>query len=78
MHPTSASALQVLLAVIRLPQVNSDVLMTLNTPIFINPASKSAQNVTPGFKCAHERAPAEFRSLVASFQVLDWGLFGSP
>ena len=42
--------LQVLLAVVRLPQQNSDVLITLNTPIYIHPASTSAKHVAAGAK----------------------------
>lgn len=70
--------LQVLLAVVRLPQVNSDILITLNTPIYINPASRSAQHVASGHKATHEQAPADFAGLLSTFSVLDWGLFGSP
>ncbi|KAK9802854.1 hypothetical protein WJX73_008833 [Symbiochloris irregularis] len=70
--------LQVLLAVVRLPQVNSDILITLNTPIYINPASRTAKHVAAGHQATHEHAPAEFAALLTTFTVLDWGLFGSP
>ena len=66
-----------LLAVIRLPQVRSDVLVTLNTPIFVNPKSRAARTVGAGLQSSHEHAPADFAALLSSFQVLDWGLFGS-
>ena len=70
--------MQVILAVVRLAEVSSDVVITLNTPITINARSSAAQAVSPGPKCAHERAPTDFAAMLHSFQVLDWGLFGPP
>ena len=69
---------QVMLAVVRLEEVSSDVVITLNTPISINPRSSSAKNSPAGPKGAHERAPGDFATMLHSFQVLKWGLFGPP
>lgn len=52
------------LCVIRLPAVQSDVLITLSTPSQLHPQDNSS-------------APSNvFRDALASFQIRDWSLFG--
>ncbi|KAI7843900.1 hypothetical protein COHA_002444 [Chlorella ohadii] len=67
---------QVMLCVIRLPQHGSDVLITLNSPIYISEHSAAAEHAGAGFKGAHLTAPALFRSILATFAINDWALFG--
>lgn len=74
--PQAANELQVILAVVRLKTVSSDVVITLNTPITIDPCSSSAQAVSKDYKRWHDRAPEDFNAMLQSFAVLDWGLFG--
>eukprot|EP00887_Chlorella_sp_A99_P002888 scaffold6.g2888.t1 len=58
------------------PPRQSDVLITLNTPIWISERSAAAEHVGAGFKGAHLVAPDLFRRALATLEVLDWGLFG--
>ncbi|KAL4457492.1 hypothetical protein ABPG75_012357 [Micractinium tetrahymenae] len=74
---SALNKVQVLLCCIRLPQHGSDVLVTLNSPIYISEKSAAAEHAGPGFKGAHLTAPALFRQILASFRINDWGLFGS-
>lgn len=68
--------MQVLIRLIRLPHVNSDVVMTLNTPIVVSEHSAAAHEAGAGVKTRHNTAPELFRRLAASLVVNDWGLFG--
>ncbi|PSC69030.1 putative ran guanine nucleotide release factor [Micractinium conductrix] len=73
---TSAlNKVQVLLCCVRLPHVGSDVLITLNSPIFISERSAAAEHAGAGYKGVHLTAPALFRQILATFSIADWGLF---
>ncbi|CAE7270531.1 mog1 [Symbiodinium natans] len=58
-------------AAIRLPEVSTDILITLNDPVHLDPESSSAQAPTPT-----QAAEDVFRVLLSSFRIVDWGLFG--
>ena len=60
----------------RLPEHGSDLLIVLNSPVFISVDSAAAQHAGPGFKDAHLTAPALFQRIIATLQINDWGLFG--
>ena len=66
---------QVHLLVVRLPRHGTDLLVTLNTPIFIHESSAAAAQAEAGFKDAGG-AIYMFRRVIASLAVRDWGLFG--
>lgn len=76
----------VLLAVVRLPFVGTDVLITHNVPLFIAPTSSAGASAAPGVAgrslgaeveaAAVAAAAAAFGAAVASLRVLQWGLFG--
>ncbi|KAL4440723.1 hypothetical protein ABPG77_000432 [Micractinium sp. CCAP 211/92] len=74
---SALNKVQVLLCCIRLPQHGSDLLITLNSPIYISDKSAAAEHAGPGFKGAHLTAPALIRQMLASFKINDWGLFGA-
>lgn len=67
-----------LLANVRLPKLGSDLLITLNTPIFINDISSAAEQVEAGAQKMHTAAPALFAQILKSLKIVDWGLFGDP
>ncbi|XP_039126459.1 ran guanine nucleotide release factor [Dioscorea cayenensis subsp. rotundata] len=72
---------RVYLANLRLKEVGTDVLITANEPIIINPLSESAVAVTAGVAVPAAQAgcmPAAevFKLAVTSFKVHDWNLFG--
>lgn len=72
----ASNAVQVLMAVIRLPNVGSDLLITLHTPMFISSASAAAAHAGSGEKQLHLEAPQLMQQVLRSFKIVDWGLFG--
>ncbi|CAE8694399.1 unnamed protein product, partial [Polarella glacialis] len=60
------------MVVVRLPEQETDILITLNDPVSIDPESSSS--IAP---VLHEGAEVAFARLVRSFRVVDWGLFGA-
>ncbi len=73
----AANQVAVLLAVLRLPSVRSDLLLTLNSPVTIAPQSQAAEHAGAGAKLRHAQAPALMLQLLASLQIVDWSLFGT-
>ncbi|KAI5084531.1 hypothetical protein GOP47_0000700 [Adiantum capillus-veneris] len=74
--------LRVYLANIRLPNVNTDILVTVNEPLLISEESESAKVVGAGVAVSAEAAgvmPASeiFHLVLATFKINDWGLFGN-
>lgn len=74
--PDALNKIHVMLMVLRLPHVSTDMLLTLNTPIFIHAASASAAQAGSGYKDTHMQAPRLFHRIMASLEIDDWGLFG--
>lgn len=65
----------VYVTVIRLPQVGTDLLVTLNDPQVLDPESSSAKvGATP--QRDQQAANALLTRLIATLRVNDWGLFG--
>jgi hypothetical protein len=73
----AANDVQVLLAVLRMPQYNSDVLITLNTPIRISEHSAATEQAGAGFQRASLSAPPLFEQILQTFKIYDYGVFGS-
>lgn len=67
----------VMVLAVRLPQYASDVLLTLNTPIFISEGSAAAEHAGAGYKADWAAAPDLFQRMAASLQIVDFGLFGA-
>ncbi|KAI1317423.1 hypothetical protein EDD11_008487 [Mortierella claussenii] len=65
---------QIMMVIVRLPRQETDIVISYNVPLQISASSSSRQ-------VAHEgnilEAETWFRTLIASFQVRDWGLFES-
>lgn len=74
---SALNKIQVALCVVRLPQQVTDLLITLNTPIFISEHSAAAEHAGAGFKGAHLTAPLLFRQMLKTFKIVDWSLFGA-
>jgi hypothetical protein len=72
----AANQLVVLLAAVRLPAHQADLVVTLNTPIVIHPASSAAADAGAGQQQGHARAPALFAAMLRSLAIVDYGLFG--
>lgn len=72
----AANTIQALLAVLRLPHVESDVVISLMTPTNISQQSTAAAHAGAGEKTAHLSAPDLFNRLLTSFKINDWSLFG--
>ncbi|RKP11141.1 hypothetical protein THASP1DRAFT_27058 [Thamnocephalis sphaerospora] len=68
------NTVRLFLAVLRLPRVGTDVLITVNVPVVVGAASSSRQHWGAGDLQA---GLDHLRTLVGSIDVRDWGLFGS-
>jgi hypothetical protein len=56
---------------VRVPEHHTDILITLNTPTFINPDSTAASQTGGGFLQAPESANVLFGRILNSFQIRD-------
>ncbi|EIE24757.1 Mog1p/PsbP-like protein [Coccomyxa subellipsoidea C-169] len=70
------AANRVIMAIIRLKQVSSDVLIILNTPISVSASSAAAKDIGPGERSEHLMAPSLLRRVLATFKIKDYSLFG--
>ena len=68
--------IHVQLLVVRLPQHGTDMLITLNTPIYISEQSAAAKEAGAGYKEHHLDAAALFQNIIFSLKIIDWSLFG--
>jgi hypothetical protein len=66
----------VCMLVVRLPGHASEVLLTLNTPVFISEGSAAAERAGAGYKPQSSEAHALFARIAATLQIHDYGLFG--
>lgn len=60
---------------LRLERVATDLLLTLNTPVFIHERSASAEHAGAGHRDG-AGAYEILRRVLGSLNVVDWGLFG--
>jgi hypothetical protein len=67
-----ANNVLLLLAVLRFPQHETDLLVSVNAPLFVSSADVAA-GVRPA---AQEKAAAVMQGVLASLCVQDWGLLG--
>lgn len=72
----AANTVHVMICVLRIPHVSSDIVITLSTPISVSENSAAAADAGSGDRTDHLRAPALFNSMIHSFAINDWGLFG--
>ena len=68
----AANLVHVLLAVIRLPSVETDITLTLYTPIKVSERSSSKVDRT----ISKEESVAIFKQVLSSFEIRDYSLFG--
>ena len=69
-------SLQVILAIIRLRQVSSEVLIILNTPVSVSASSAAAKDIGAGARSEHLTAPSLLRRVLGTFKIKDYSLFG--
>jgi hypothetical protein len=67
--------INIYLGLIRLPHVGTDILITLNNPVVIQPTSAVSE-------AANAQRPADeamqlFRTILHSFNIIDWSLFAA-
>ena len=72
-----AICVQVHVAVLRVPQKQSDILVSLNTPTLIHSLSSSAEHAGAGPVPTADDAGHVFSAVLQSLHVHDWGLFGA-
>uniref|UniRef100_A0A7S3EBG5 Ran guanine nucleotide release factor n=1 Tax=Rhodosorus marinus TaxID=101924 RepID=A0A7S3EBG5_9RHOD len=73
-----ANTVEMSIACLRLSSVTTDLLITVNNPLFIHSESSAARD---GASVQNEpNQPSErrrlFEGILSSFKILDWGLFG--
>merc|ERR1719333_1315676 len=61
--------INIFMAIIRIPKITTDILITLNAPSIINPESSSAKNIQPN---QIEEPAKVFEEFLRTFQILDW------
>jgi hypothetical protein len=71
------NTLAVHLAVVRLPNSGSDVVLHFNQPLELSVASSSAAVARAG-ATSLEHGAVVFAAILHSFRVHDWGLFSPP
>ena len=65
-------------ALLRLPQVDADLAVQLNTPTHISAASAAAEHTGAGGLPGAAAAPALLLRALRTLTIRDWGLFGKP
>ena len=73
---SALNKIQVLMCLIRIPEKATDVLFTLNTPIFIAAESAAAKTAGSGHQSAYVDAPRLFSKIIALIAIQNWELFG--
>ena len=64
------------LANIRLPEVGTDLLVTVNRPLVVAPGSSAAATTGAGVIGTGGEGWAALRRILVTFAVDDWSLFG--
>ncbi|CEM19409.1 unnamed protein product [Vitrella brassicaformis CCMP3155] len=82
----AANVVAIYMAIIRLPEHHSEVLISFNDPRCLSPASSSAPashvgvpngtSLHDAYSYLNQEGPQQFQSLLETFQIRDWGLFG--
>lgn len=72
------NAVAVYLAVLRIPSVDSDIVVHMNQPLTISEGSSSATVARAVPTGTPEQGLSLFRSILESIKVRDWALFASP
>ncbi|CAG8540100.1 28019_t:CDS:2 [Dentiscutata erythropus] len=72
--PSARNLVTILMALFRFPNIQTDIVVTWNIPVIIGATSSSrliAQegDVNEGYQ--------EFKNILASFEIKDWGLFNA-
>ena len=78
MADSSACCCQVAAVLLRLPQVDTDIALQLNTPSYISAASAAAEHTGAGGLPGAAAAPALLLRALRTLIIRDWGLFGKP
>ena len=72
----AANTVMLYLACLRLPKYETDLLVSLNDPVYIHQDSSSAGVIDPNAFAAKGDGLELFRAIVSSIQVVDFSLFG--
>lgn len=72
----AANQVHVMICVLRLPHVASDIVITLSTAIAVSEHSSAAADTGAGARTDHLRAAGLFESMIQTFAISDWSLFG--
>jgi hypothetical protein len=73
---TALNKIHVQLLVVRLPEYKTDMLVTLNSPIYISEHSAAAKEAGAGYKELHMHAPELFQAMCRTLKINDFKLFG--
>jgi len=71
----ASNTVNIYLCVIRIPQVQTDVLITLNDGVIVNPTSSSLKFIVPEAKPNAGQTMELFMEILKSFRIVDYGLF---
>ncbi|KAJ2705753.1 hypothetical protein H4R19_005084 [Coemansia spiralis] len=72
----AANRVCLLMALLRIPQHGADILVTVNCPLTINPASSSSARSAGAISTDVDVLFAQFQQMVRTLRINDAGLFG--
>jgi hypothetical protein len=73
---SALNKIHVQLLIVRIPEHKTDMLVTLNSPIYISEHSAAAKEAGAGYKELHMQAPELFQNMIKTLKILDFTLFG--
>jgi hypothetical protein len=72
----ATNTVRIYMAIIRMPAIQTDFMVTLNVPIVIDPlSSSSAVGTATNDTTSQDRYHSMLRDILQSLSVLDWHLF---
>lgn len=77
--PNARNVVAIYMAVIRIPQVTTDIVISYNHPIALGQTSSSATALAEsgGYIGVPEVAMENFKATLRTMKILDWNLFGA-
>lgn len=70
---SAKNVVEIYMAIIRIPSITTDILITFNVPTNVHPQSSSSSNIS---NTAQQTEPGKiFQEVLRTFKILDWGLF---
>ena len=73
---SAKNLVNIYMCLIRLPSVTTDIIITFNDPVLVNPQSSSKPDSVTSSLEEVQAHVLLFKSMLRSFKIEDWSLFG--